>query len=762
MPNDAQSQLTPPVLSYTSLGQPQSQTLGKQPAAIWMDEESAWSVPTLLAGMSTTEQWATAKTSGVVLPSLTSSGIVAVYFHQFISIVSYTIVGGGTGYTLPTFSYTSYGSQESITLSQHTVIWIDASSPWSTSSALTSAQPGEEWTTEQPTQGLETGPLDLSLQYTHYYTLSFTQSGLPEGSQWSVMIDGHLFTSVTQTLAAMVSPGTHIYNVTTYLVAGNGTIVYVPLVQSGVLDVNGSVNTRLTFINIVPVIVHITKSDVSYVLADKNFAVSISRSGTEIDIVLTTAVSDGPKVLEVNIDSDAFGSVPPTSARIYLKGQAVPQATSVFQMLDMTVQSPLYLLSETSTGYQLLVRIPHFSSNTVQLTLPPTGTVTVYLQYQYLLPVLLLALAVVLLVIAVRMRSRVKKAAVKAATELTPSVVSAPAPVLQLPAPVLQLPAPSPPAPVSAPSPVPALPAEPAKPASAPVVPAAEKAEPPVDKLAALKAALEGVGIDRATQEQEASLVTLGKDATQPAGESLAEPEVSRQQQFERAAKELDELSHLRRTEQAQRRELVESLKVQLSAVKAPIPVRAELLRLKAGQVKRAALAPDGTVLVEDFLGKAKKLPLADLPTGVVLAIIGEIVSELSKAINAGPESPATGAAVAETREPIPPHEVESTASPEEAVRRLVYEEGQISERLKRSMAFLKSVVDKPVPLDADIFATHSSGVVRAFLVPGAVVRMEDSAGKMVSVPLSDFPTDQAMSIMKSAIRHLPDIGSLN
>jgi hypothetical protein len=97
--------------------------------------------------------------------------------------LSYEVVGGGSGYSAPTLTYTYNGTRKTTTLSTIQKEYImDAVSPWSVSSILQGSTANERWKTNQPTDGTASSPQTLRLSYYHQYLVMFSYSVVGGGS----------------------------------------------------------------------------------------------------------------------------------------------------------------------------------------------------------------------------------------------------------------------------------------------------------------------------------------------------------------------------------------------------------------------------------------------------------------------------------------------------------------------------------------------------------------------------------------------------
>jgi hypothetical protein len=65
------------------------------------------------------------------------------YYHQYYSTFDYGVIGGGSGYSQPTISYTQFGLKENAPLGS--AGWVDAGSGYSFPTSLKGSRPSERW-----------------------------------------------------------------------------------------------------------------------------------------------------------------------------------------------------------------------------------------------------------------------------------------------------------------------------------------------------------------------------------------------------------------------------------------------------------------------------------------------------------------------------------------------------------------------------------------------------------------------------------------
>jgi photosystem II stability/assembly factor-like uncharacterized protein len=169
---------SPPTLSYTQNGQPQTAVLGLTPTAFSADTGSTWSVTNPLTGSSTTERWMTNQPAAGTLT--TSQTLTLSYYHQYLISAAYSLVGGGTP-TPPTFSYTSFGSSASASLAGQQSLWVDIG-PYTATNPLVGSTSAERWYAPGAINGTISGAGTINLAYYHQFFLTVNGGNIP--SQW--------------------------------------------------------------------------------------------------------------------------------------------------------------------------------------------------------------------------------------------------------------------------------------------------------------------------------------------------------------------------------------------------------------------------------------------------------------------------------------------------------------------------------------------------------------------------------------------------
>src|SRR4029077_11413829 len=88
------------------------------------------------------------------------------YYHQYHFSLTYSVLGGGKGFSVPAFGYVSLGSSFSVSLSSGGFNdWLDAGTNWSIQSFLTGSTTTERWQMNQPMSGVSNTFANLALAY---------------------------------------------------------------------------------------------------------------------------------------------------------------------------------------------------------------------------------------------------------------------------------------------------------------------------------------------------------------------------------------------------------------------------------------------------------------------------------------------------------------------------------------------------------------------------------------------------------------------
>jgi hypothetical protein len=154
----------PPLLSYIENGTSQTSAIARTPTTYLADSGSLWQVSPSLPGSSATVRWETSQvTNGTLITNVNES---LLYFHQYLSTLTYT-VSGGSGFSPPQWSGTSFGSP--LSLSGNASAWVDAASSLGFPSTLAGSNSSERWATQSSNLTI-TGARSVHVVYEHQYS----------------------------------------------------------------------------------------------------------------------------------------------------------------------------------------------------------------------------------------------------------------------------------------------------------------------------------------------------------------------------------------------------------------------------------------------------------------------------------------------------------------------------------------------------------------------------------------------------------------
>jgi hypothetical protein len=173
---------TAPTLTCTQYGGfTNCGTLGTTMAPIWVDSGGSYSATNPAGGSTGSERWDSNAPSGTV-----SSGgvqITITYYHQYQQTLSYSVSGGASGYSAPTFSSMQFGSSSPQVLTNTpTGYWFDNGGSWTVTNPLGGSSGSEQWATSQSTSGTIASAQTIAFAYQHQYYLTMSSSPSLGGS----------------------------------------------------------------------------------------------------------------------------------------------------------------------------------------------------------------------------------------------------------------------------------------------------------------------------------------------------------------------------------------------------------------------------------------------------------------------------------------------------------------------------------------------------------------------------------------------------
>ncbi len=128
-------------------------------------------------------------------------------------------------------------------------------------------------------------------------------------------------------------------------------------------DVNSALRDKT-----IPAVVHWSGSGASTSLLDPNFTVSVGKYQDSGLLVSISGNVTGSRVVLVNLTRDASPNFGSGALLVTLDGTPIQEASSFLQVLKAQPADPArYIILSTSSGWQLLVSIPHFSLHTLAI-----------------------------------------------------------------------------------------------------------------------------------------------------------------------------------------------------------------------------------------------------------------------------------------------------------------------------------------------------------------------------------------------------------
>jgi len=118
----------------------------------------------------------------------------------------------------------------------------------------------------------------------------------------------------------------------------------------------------------IPAVVHWSGSGTTTSLLDPSFSVSVGKYQDSGLLVSISGNATGSRVLLINLTRDASPNFGSGALLVTLDGTPIQQASSFLQVLKAQPTDPArYIILSTSSGWQVLVSIPHFSLHTLAI-----------------------------------------------------------------------------------------------------------------------------------------------------------------------------------------------------------------------------------------------------------------------------------------------------------------------------------------------------------------------------------------------------------
>jgi len=150
-------------------------------------------------------------------------------YYQYLQTLSYSVIGGGSGYSAPSFTATQLGLSAPQTLTTSaTGYWYDYGSSWSVTNPLGGSSGSEQWITTQSTSGTISSAQTIAFSYQNQYTITFTMNGhgspSPASGSWensgavvpvTIGADGSNSSSTRYVVKTIVGSGSGSYSTST-------------------------------------------------------------------------------------------------------------------------------------------------------------------------------------------------------------------------------------------------------------------------------------------------------------------------------------------------------------------------------------------------------------------------------------------------------------------------------------------------------------------------------------------------------------------
>jgi hypothetical protein len=173
---------TAPVFHYVLNGAAESLTLSKTSTALLVDAGTTWSVtPNPLGGSSSSQRW---YSNQPLTGTASSTTLVFVFYRQILQTLSYSVRGGGSGYSAPSFQANQFGSPFPVTLTKTAArYWFDYGSSWTVGpNPLVGSTSTERWLTTQATTGSIAGIINSWHAFTFQHQFYLTMQASPSGA----------------------------------------------------------------------------------------------------------------------------------------------------------------------------------------------------------------------------------------------------------------------------------------------------------------------------------------------------------------------------------------------------------------------------------------------------------------------------------------------------------------------------------------------------------------------------------------------------
>jgi len=174
----------PPSVSYHAFGRLTVAPLNLTASPYWMDSGQSFSL--VAPPGSAAERWASSNASYQVSEG---ASFPILLYHQYSLELYYVILGGGSGYSPPTLTFSNFSRVVTTGLTQASVAyWANAGTNWNATSTLAGSGAEEKWESNQVDSGVVSGSISRPLEYYHQYFDVFAYSVTGGGSGYSAPI----------------------------------------------------------------------------------------------------------------------------------------------------------------------------------------------------------------------------------------------------------------------------------------------------------------------------------------------------------------------------------------------------------------------------------------------------------------------------------------------------------------------------------------------------------------------------------------------
>jgi len=140
---------------------------------------------------------------------------------------------------------------------------------------------------------------------------------------------------------------------------------------------------------------------------DPNFvgSVGLFAAGRSLTIVINSSGVSRPRVVLLNISKNSYLNIEGGYIAVFLDNQTVAEAASLDAVLNGS-GTPSYILLGTSSGFEFLLSIPHFSTHTIVIATPKPSNQTTGSNFGALTSYIVGAIVVVTVALAVVFATR--------------------------------------------------------------------------------------------------------------------------------------------------------------------------------------------------------------------------------------------------------------------------------------------------------------------------------------------------------------------